>query len=246
MTSAKNVLDAMAGYASQQYSNGSADKQVKLAIVDPAYGGAPDLPKVTFEGESDLTERTYAYLEPVNPTDRVVLLPVGGTYVILGSLGGTGGGNWTYRQKTTSETRASTSAVTVDADLKTTTLKAGVSYYVEFHIRFASLLAPGFRTRWFVPAGTNGVKETMGPASTNVAQTDANSTTMRWAVHQYATDTGYTNPRNDVGLQTHLIEKSVVVPAVDGIVQFGWAQLASNATGTVVFQGSFVRWHRMF
>jgi hypothetical protein len=59
---------------------------MRIAVIDPAY--ASGNPKVTFEGESTLSVKQYPYLDSYTPqaTNRVVMAPVGTTYVILGAL----------------------------------------------------------------------------------------------------------------------------------------------------------------
>lgn len=82
-----SFLDAVSGYTRAQ-SQSSADRPVRLAVVDPAYAGHPALPKVTFEGETVMGARTYAYSYPVAAGDRVAMLPIGTTYIIIGRVGG--------------------------------------------------------------------------------------------------------------------------------------------------------------
>jgi len=85
-------LDAVAGYAREENRQGSADKAIRLATIDPAYVPSSypaTLPKVTFDGESTLSGKRYTVITPgylPHPSDRVVLLPVGNTYVIIGSV----------------------------------------------------------------------------------------------------------------------------------------------------------------
>lgn len=68
---------------------------IKLATIDPAYvvgGSYPTsvaLPKVTFDGETTLSTKLYPVLNgyiPV-PSQRVVMIPVGRTYVVAGPVG---------------------------------------------------------------------------------------------------------------------------------------------------------------
>lgn len=65
----------------------SADKPARLAVIDPAYVSGN--PKVRFEGELTVSVKRYAVLGSYVPVagDRVVLLPSGTTYVIIGKLG---------------------------------------------------------------------------------------------------------------------------------------------------------------
>lgn len=74
---------------------GSADRPVKHAVVDPAYVASSypgTLPRVTFDGESTLSAKGYASLYAPKPGDRVVMLPAGNTYVIVGAIGASSSG----------------------------------------------------------------------------------------------------------------------------------------------------------
>jgi hypothetical protein len=85
-------LDAVAGYTLEAGAGGSADRPIRLGTIDPAYvftSYPATLPKVTFDGESTLSGKRYVVLTPgylPRASDRVVLLPVGNTYVIIGSV----------------------------------------------------------------------------------------------------------------------------------------------------------------
>jgi hypothetical protein len=121
-------LDAVAGYAAERNMQGSADRPIKLATVDPAYVASSypaTLPKVTFDGEGTLTGKRYPVLSGYLPraSDRVVMLPCGNTYVVLGSLDadavGFGGGGFYQSDaavweayENTNDTFTSTSYVT--------------------------------------------------------------------------------------------------------------------------------------
>jgi hypothetical protein len=88
-----SFMDSVMGLAAiaAQTDQGSAAEPIRLAVVDPAYVAytyPTTLPKVTFEGEDTLTTKRYpvvgSYLP--QPNDRVVMIPVGHTFVIIGSL----------------------------------------------------------------------------------------------------------------------------------------------------------------
>jgi len=85
---ARSFLDSVAGFTGQpEGSVPSQDKPVKLGTVDPGYSGAGN-PQVLFDGESLMGISGYPYsgVQPVSG-DRVVLLPQGRGYVIIGSVG---------------------------------------------------------------------------------------------------------------------------------------------------------------
>jgi hypothetical protein len=58
----------------------------KIAVIDPAYSSG--WPRVTFAGESKLTTRTFPYNKSytVTASDRVVMIPVGTSYWIVGAI----------------------------------------------------------------------------------------------------------------------------------------------------------------
>lgn len=85
---ARVFLDSIDSYGDDTNTTPpSQDRPVKLAIVDPAYTGV-GRPRVQFEGETTIGSRTYVALARVVAGDRVALLPVGRSYVILGPLTG--------------------------------------------------------------------------------------------------------------------------------------------------------------
>lgn len=92
MIQALDMLQSITGFVRAQ-SGGSADKPFLIGTIDPAYvqSGYPGtLPKVTFDGESTLSGKQYAVMSGYWPAagDRVVLAPVGTTYMILGCVSG--------------------------------------------------------------------------------------------------------------------------------------------------------------
>ena len=83
-----SFLQSIAGYSNAQ---NSSEKRVKLGTIDPTYVTASypgTLPKITFDGESTLSGKTYPVVGNYLPAagDRVALIPVGTTYAIIGAL----------------------------------------------------------------------------------------------------------------------------------------------------------------
>jgi hypothetical protein len=78
--------------ATRAQTDGSADKPLLIGTVDAAYVSSTfpgTMPKVTFDGESTLSGKTYTVILPgYRPSagDRVVLVPIGTTYAIIGSV----------------------------------------------------------------------------------------------------------------------------------------------------------------
>lgn len=72
-----------------------ASRPVRFATIDPAYAASSypgTLPRVTFDGEDALTAKGYAVAGPYlpSPGDRVMLVPAGITYAIVGGVSGAG------------------------------------------------------------------------------------------------------------------------------------------------------------
>lgn len=93
MSTALSFLDAVAGYVDGG-SRSSADRPIRLATVDPAYDpwdtypAAPPPARVTFDGEDTLSGKAYPYASGFIPWagTRVVLVPIGNSYLITGAL----------------------------------------------------------------------------------------------------------------------------------------------------------------
>jgi len=87
-------LDGISGYV-RTSTDGSADKGIRLAVIDPAYDpfdppypdGIP-LPRVTFEGEATLSGKHYAVASGYvpQPGARVYMVPIGKTWLIAGAV----------------------------------------------------------------------------------------------------------------------------------------------------------------
>ena len=95
MASAADLLRTLkTGLAPEtQGPTSSADKPNRLATIDPLYTGSGN-PLVTFDGETLIGSKPYPFLgsKPTAGT-RVVMLPIGNSYVIAGSLNAAAGGN---------------------------------------------------------------------------------------------------------------------------------------------------------
>lgn len=132
-----------------------------------------------------------------------------------------------------------------DPDL-TFAVVANAVYDVTFRIRWAGLLAAGLATAWTVPTGTSGNRECMGPGTANASESNANTSTMRWAVHGYGTVCNYTNPRNSTSLQTWSEEHAIVaVGSTAGSITLTWGQWTANATGSLINAQSYVKYRRI-
>lgn len=147
--------------------------------------------------------------------------------------------------KSADQTVTSSTALVDDTELLFTAV-ANASYDVEIRVQLGALLVAGLRTAWSAPTGTSGNKLVSGPGSANAAEANADTTEMRWTVYALTSQAGYTNPRNSTSSLTHVIERARIdVGSTAGAVTFRWAQLASNATGTVVKAASELRYRRV-
>jgi hypothetical protein len=84
---AVDFLTAIQGLTSGQQAPGN-----KLATIDPAYTigtvNDPTLPKVTFDGESTMSTKRYPIVDGYlpAPSQRVLMVPIGRTYVVAGAV----------------------------------------------------------------------------------------------------------------------------------------------------------------
>jgi len=85
---ARTFLEALVGFTDQPAGGPtpSEDRPARIGTVDAAYSGTGPA-KVLFDGETVAGTRLYVVMTPVAASDRVVLIPVGTGYVILGKLG---------------------------------------------------------------------------------------------------------------------------------------------------------------
>lgn len=82
------LLEHIAGFTRAQIEKESPKRNLRLGTVDSLHSSGN--PKITFDGESTLSSKLYPVLATYVPRagDRVVLVPVGHTYVVVGALTG--------------------------------------------------------------------------------------------------------------------------------------------------------------
>lgn len=152
---------------------------------------------------------------------------------------------WDYVIKTGTQTVTSSTTLVNDSDLFFPVVANG-QYEFELHLRFGALLAAGIKLAWTAPAGTSMNVSYGGPGTANVAETNANTTEMKWVVHGHTTSAPFTSPRNTAASQTWLMAQSLFTAgATAGNIQLQWAQNVSNATGTIVQSPSYIRYRRI-
>jgi hypothetical protein len=88
MIDSRDFLEYVSGYGGSGTSapKSSAERPPKLGTIDAAY--TTGLPKILFDGETMVSAKGYSWLDPYLPLpgDRVSLLPVGQSYLILGKI----------------------------------------------------------------------------------------------------------------------------------------------------------------
>lgn len=84
---ARSFLDAIVGYTEDPEQNvPSQNKPVRLGTVDGLYAGVGN-PLVLFDGETLMGARPYPYVtRKPRAGERVVMLPQGRSYIIIGAL----------------------------------------------------------------------------------------------------------------------------------------------------------------
>lgn len=83
------LLAAFADFSDDSVGSGyvpSENRPPKLATINPAYAGEATA-RVTFDGETVMSTKAYPAIGAVRAGGRALLLPVGRSYVILGTVG---------------------------------------------------------------------------------------------------------------------------------------------------------------
>ena len=86
MTDTLDILTSIADFTAAAGAGKASNRPAKLATIDPQY--ASGAPRVTFDGELTMSTKRYPCLGTYMPTanTRVLLMPVGTTYMIIGSV----------------------------------------------------------------------------------------------------------------------------------------------------------------
>jgi hypothetical protein len=85
--SADELLGVIVEHVSDT-SEGAGTRSPKLATVDSTYVGSNGLPKVKFDGDTTLSPNGFSVIRGYRPqaNDRVLMVPAGNSYVIVGPL----------------------------------------------------------------------------------------------------------------------------------------------------------------
>jgi hypothetical protein len=152
-----------------------------------------------------------------------------------------------YKQQTVAETRTSNTTLALSNTLFTPTLDASTTWEIEFHLIVSGIQAADFKTDWSSPAGAtapgggSAIRMSAGPA---VATTDRDNTLMTIHSSNFTTTIPY--GCDTVGSPIYVTERSVVlIGATPGVVGIRWAQNTSNATGTNIAAGSYMKWTKI-
>lgn len=164
--------------------------------------------------------------------DRVWMIKQGATFLVAGRLNGPPDTPFGKRKFNAQSVTSSTVTVN-DTDLFVP-LQPGM-YRVELVAHYSSPAAlADIRSKWVYSGttATNG-RSCVGPGSvTTAVEGDAAGSVFRASGHGFGTDVIY---GTDAGLASGvLMEDMIVIPSTIGVLQWQWAQGASNANATSV------------
>jgi hypothetical protein len=186
-------------------------------------------------GASTLSLNTTGGNVTIGATGSTVTIP--GTLVV--------GGQYfpVTMYRTTNLDRASTTTFAADPVLQAS-LAANAVYLVEVYLNYGALAAADIKTQWTAPAGATGNRAVMGPGST-AANASADNISMRSGVHSFTTSVTYSGVRDSQSNLSIATETSIVTTTTAGTLSLDWAQVTSNATGSRMGAGSWMRVTRL-
>lgn len=149
--------------------------------------------------------------------------------------------DWVFKQVTT--TRASTTTFADDPELQYP-LVGGATYRIDLLLHVASNTAAQVKTNWNIPTGASGLKECWGADAATTLNGTAGGTP-RSGVHQLTNSVAYGDRNNGATLQHLITEGAVLTTLGAGTFALQWAQNASNATGTIMAIGSYMKIRRL-
>lgn len=149
--------------------------------------------------------------------------------------------DFVFKQVTT--TRASTTTLADDPELQYP-LEANAVYRIDLLLHVASNTAAAIKTQWTYPTGASGLKEGWGLDDGVTGNANAGGTP-RMGVHQLNTVINYGDRNNSAGLQHLVFEGGIITTLAAGTFTLQWAQQVSNATGSLVAIGSYMKIRRL-
>lgn len=145
--------------------------------------------------------------------------------------------------RTTDLDRASTTTFAADPVLQAT-LAANAKYLIEVYMSYGALAAADLKTQWTVPAGATGNRSCFGPGS-SASDSSATNIVVRCNVSNFSTSIPYEGVRNSQTNLTLAWETGMVTTTTGGTMSLDWAQNTSNATGSRMGAGSWMRVTRL-
>lgn len=89
VSSARGFLETLSGYVNQPATQQTPNqaKANRLGTIDPSYSGT-GAPRIIFDGESTASGKSYPFADSYIPkaSDRVMLVPFGNGYVVVGAV----------------------------------------------------------------------------------------------------------------------------------------------------------------
>lgn len=236
-------LRDIAGFSDAQRRRTSADKRVRLATVDPSH--RPEdvfsgvFPRVQFDGESTLSRKRYPLVRGLipRPGDRVVLTPVGTTYLITNIVFNPSSEPVPdYRlivKSADQDVTASTSLV--NDDELSAVVEPNTIYRVILVLHAGGHTSGDIKIAWTTPSGSDtGGRWVQGPGQD--ATLGSGSATMQTVAANWTTERNYGTSES---FNISIIEHGLLTTGDStGFLQVRWAQRVSNATATTVRQRS--------
>ncbi len=238
MIDPKAFLDAVAGYAADD-----GQLPIRLGVVDPAYSSGA--PKVTLEGTTTLSVSGFAFVAGYVPmaSDRVVLLPAGTTYLILGKVVTAPAlvpGLATIGRASADVTK-NNSTTLGDVTGCGVALAANAGYLVEAWLAYDSNNTADIRFSWTVPSGATGTWAGFGVPTADTDRIGEQDT----GVVLFGTLLAFTGDGGGVPASAKPAG-FITTASTAGTLQLQFAQNVANVSNTIVKAGSWVRVTRVF
>lgn len=232
-------LRDMAGFSEAQRRRTSADKRVRLATIDPdhrpedIFGGV--FPKVRFDGESTLSRKRYPLVKGIipNPGDRVVLTPVGTTYLITDIIYDPNNDPIPDERliiKRSDQSVTSSTTLVDDNDIYAL-VEPNRVYRVILVLNATGSTGGDIRLSWSVPSGSDaGGRWLQGP---HESTDPAGAATMEVRAALWSTERVYGTSGSANSIIEHGLLQTGDSP---GFLRLRWAQGTSNGTATTVME----------
>ena len=240
-----DLYQAIAATSDTQVASGARPN--RLGKIDPTYVAADFangvLPRVIFDGETSLSVQRYNCLGNYwpHPGERVVMMAVSNTYVVLGPvngkvMGGTRIGDSVFKFRTTDSAGLASSTTLQDDDVLAAPVDENASYYCFICGRSNSSAGGDIKTNWSLPSDVSfNMKQYIGGA---VAVAAAPSDALIWSSYATSVTLGY--PGLGGNYYPSFYEWGIFTTVSSGMIVLQWAQNTSNVTATILGAGSFL------